>query len=106
MVILHLLLYLGSIWISSELKGLNDDCEHFECFPPGHLYSSKLGGLRQWYNPPWFSETIPSTPYDPLALRHAFENVRPLRSNSKTPIELKQFIAHGLFIIVCNMCRL
>ncbi|XP_043807148.1 asparagine synthetase [glutamine-hydrolyzing] 1 isoform X2 [Manihot esculenta] len=64
----------GSIWISSELKGLNDDCEHFECFPPGHLYSSKLGGLRQWYNPPWFSETIPSTPYDPLALRHAFEN--------------------------------
>ncbi|CAN1266588.1 Asparagine synthetase [glutamine-hydrolyzing] 1, partial [Linum perenne] len=31
----------GSIWISSELKGLNDDCEHFECFPPGHLYSSK-----------------------------------------------------------------
>ncbi|CAI0387501.1 unnamed protein product [Linum tenue] len=31
----------GSIWISSELKGLNDDCEHFQCFPPGHLYSSK-----------------------------------------------------------------
>ncbi|GLT81728.1 hypothetical protein SLE2022_001630 [Rubroshorea leprosula] len=64
----------GSVWISSELKGLNDDCEHFETFPPGHLYSSKLGGLRQWYNPPWFSEAIPSTPYDPLVLRRAFEN--------------------------------
>ncbi|GKU93409.1 hypothetical protein SLEP1_g7002 [Rubroshorea leprosula] len=64
----------GSVWISSELKGLNDDCEHFETFPPGHLYSSKLGGFRRWYNPPWFSEDIPSTPYDPLALRHAFEN--------------------------------
>ncbi|KAF5470421.1 hypothetical protein F2P56_010938 [Juglans regia] len=63
----------GSIWISSELKGLNDECEHFESFPPGHLYSSKQAGLRQWYNPPWFSEAIPSTPYDPLALRHAFE---------------------------------
>ncbi|CAK7330545.1 unnamed protein product [Dovyalis caffra] len=63
----------GSVWISSEMKGLNDDCEHFECFPPGHLYSSKTGGLRRWYNPPWFSEAIPSTPYDPLALRHAFE---------------------------------
>ncbi|KAJ0722898.1 putative asparagine synthase (glutamine-hydrolyzing) [Helianthus annuus] len=64
----------GSVWISSELKGLNDDCEHFEVFPPGHLYSSKSGGFRRWYNPPWFSETIPSTPYDPLVLRRAFEN--------------------------------
>ncbi|CAN1354612.1 Asparagine synthetase [glutamine-hydrolyzing] 1 [Linum perenne] len=65
----------GSIWVSSEMKGLHDDCEHFECFPPGHLYSSKLGSLKRWYNPPWFSEAIPSTPYDPLALRHAFETV-------------------------------
>ncbi|KAG8488562.1 hypothetical protein CXB51_016296 [Gossypium anomalum] len=64
----------GSVWISSEMKGLNDDCEHFECFPPGHLYSSKTGGFRRWYNPPWFSETIPSVPYDPLVLRRAFEN--------------------------------
>lgn len=69
----------GSIWISSELKGLHDDCEHFEVFPPGHLYSSKTGGLKRWYNPTWFSEAIPSTPYDPLVLRRAFENVRPLR---------------------------
>ncbi|CAI0399956.1 unnamed protein product [Linum tenue] len=64
----------GSIWISSELKGLNDDCEHFQCFPPGHLYSSNNGGFRRWYNPIWFSEAIPSSPYDPLALRRAFEN--------------------------------
>lgn len=58
------------------MKGLNDDCEHFEWFPPGHLYSSKERGFRRWYNPPWFSEAIPSAPYDPLALRHAFEKVR------------------------------
>uniref|UniRef100_Q9SP20 Asparagine synthetase [glutamine-hydrolyzing] n=1 Tax=Helianthus annuus TaxID=4232 RepID=Q9SP20_HELAN len=64
----------GSVWISSELKGLNDDCEHFEVFPPGHLYSSKTGGFKRWYNPLWFAETIPSTPYDPLVLRCAFEN--------------------------------
>ncbi|PPS06408.1 hypothetical protein GOBAR_AA14195 [Gossypium barbadense] len=64
----------GSVWIASELKGLNDDCEHFESFPPGHLYSSKSGGFRRWYNPPWFSEVTPSVPYDPLVLRRAFEN--------------------------------
>jgi asparagine synthase (glutamine-hydrolysing) len=55
------------------MKGLNDDCEHFEIFPPGHLYSSKQGGFKRWYNPTWFSEAIPSVPYDPLALRKAFE---------------------------------
>lgn len=78
----------GSIWISSELKGLNDDCEHFECFPPGHTYSSKEGGLRRWYNPPWFSEAVPSTPYDPLALRRAFENVGLFHSSSQWEVIL------------------
>ncbi|KAF1894832.1 hypothetical protein Lal_00028276 [Lupinus albus] len=63
----------GSVWISSELKGLIDDCENFKSFPPGHLYSSKEREFRRWYNPPWFSEAIPSAPYDPLALRIAFE---------------------------------
>ncbi|RWW70606.1 hypothetical protein BHE74_00021700 [Ensete ventricosum] len=63
----------GSVWISSEMKGLNDDCEHFEVFPPGHLFSSKGGIYRRWYNPPWYSEAIPSVPYDPLVLREAFE---------------------------------
>ncbi|KAL4189732.1 hypothetical protein AMTRI_Chr08g166850 [Amborella trichopoda] len=64
----------GSVWVSSELKGLHDECEHFESFPPGNLYSSKSGGFKRWYNPPWYNEGIPSTPYDPLVLRKAFEN--------------------------------
>lgn len=34
-----------------------------------------VGGLRRWYNPPWYSELVPSTPYDPLVLRNAFEQV-------------------------------
>lgn len=38
--------------------------------------SNGAGGFRRWYNPPWFSEAIPSTPYDPLVLRKAFEDVR------------------------------
>lgn len=34
-----------------------------------------VGGLRRWYNPPWFSELVPSTPYDPLLVRNTFEKV-------------------------------
>ncbi|KAK1269290.1 Asparagine synthetase [glutamine-hydrolyzing] 2 [Acorus gramineus] len=63
----------GSIWFASEMKALSDDCERFTTFLPGHLYSSKRGELRRWYNPPWYSESIPPTPYDPLVLREAFE---------------------------------
>ncbi|KAM0831128.1 hypothetical protein ACQ4PT_065752 [Festuca glaucescens] len=63
----------GSVWFSSEMKALSDDCERFISFPPGHLYSSKTGSLRRWYNPPWFSESIPSAPYDPLLIRESFE---------------------------------
>ncbi|CAN6216622.1 unnamed protein product [Urochloa humidicola] len=68
----------GSVWIPSEMKALHDECEHFEIFPPGHLYSSNStgggGGFSRWYNPPWYNhDIIPSVPYDPLAVRKAFE---------------------------------
>ncbi|MBA0562688.1 hypothetical protein Golob_007713 [Gossypium lobatum] len=63
----------GSVWFASEMKALSDDCEQFMSFLPGHIYSSKQGALRRWYNPPWYSEKIPSTPYDPKVLREAFE---------------------------------
>lgn len=33
----------GSVWFASEMKALKDDCERFEIFPPGHIYSSKAG---------------------------------------------------------------
>ncbi|XP_020531775.1 asparagine synthetase [glutamine-hydrolyzing] 2 isoform X2 [Amborella trichopoda] len=63
----------GSTWFASEMKALSDDCERFRTFPPGHIYSSKTGDLRRWFNPPWYSERIPATTYDPLVLREAFE---------------------------------
>ncbi|XP_028783980.1 asparagine synthetase [glutamine-hydrolyzing] 2-like [Neltuma alba] len=71
-------LYIGwaedaSCWVSSEYKTMHEDCEHYERFQPGTLYSSKDKGFRRWYNPPWFSEAIPSTPYDPMLLRTSLE---------------------------------
>jgi asparagine synthetase B (glutamine-hydrolysing) len=66
----------GAVYFASEMKALKDDCERFEIFPPGHIYSSKSGGLRRYFNPPWYSESIiPYTPYDPAVLRVAFEKV-------------------------------
>ncbi|KAM7262251.1 hypothetical protein ACFE04_021328 [Oxalis oulophora] len=75
----------GSIWFASEMKALIDDCERLISFPPGHIYSSKQGGLRRWYNPVWFSEQIPTTPYEPLVLREAFEKSVEKRLMSDVP---------------------
>ncbi|GJN07211.1 hypothetical protein PR202_ga25023 [Eleusine coracana subsp. coracana] len=50
------------------------------------LYIGKNGGgFRRWYNPPWFSEEIPSVPYDPLALRKAFEKAVTKRLMTDVP---------------------
>ncbi|CAI6006061.1 unnamed protein product [Closterium sp. NIES-64] len=75
----------GSLWFASEMKAVKDDCEQFETFPPGSVSSSKAKMPRRWYNPAWYDEHIPSArpawydehipsaPYDPIALRAAFE---------------------------------
>ncbi|KAL8475096.1 hypothetical protein ACS0TY_030757 [Phlomoides rotata] len=75
----------GSTWFASEMKALSDDCERFMSFLPGHIYSSKTGSLRRWYNPPWYAETIPSTPYEPLVLRKAFEKAVTKRLMTDVP---------------------
>jgi len=63
----------GSVWFSSEMKCLAEECERFQEFPPGHFWSSKSGELKRWYNPPWFDEHIPSTPTDLVSLEKVLD---------------------------------
>eukprot|EP00607_Mallomonas_marina_P007490 CAMPEP_0182416496 /NCGR_PEP_ID=MMETSP1167-20130531/803_1 /TAXON_ID=2988 /ORGANISM="Mallomonas Sp, Strain CCMP3275" /LENGTH=225 /DNA_ID=CAMNT_0024589303 /DNA_START=41 /DNA_END=715 /DNA_ORIENTATION=- len=63
----------GSMWFSSEMKGLNQDCSTFHSFPPGHYYSSKTKKFTKWYTPTWANDIVPTTPYNPIMLRTAFE---------------------------------
>lgn len=41
----------GSVWLSSEMKCLKDDCTRFQQFPPGHYYDSRVGEFKRYYNP-------------------------------------------------------
>jgi len=63
----------GALWFASELKGLCEDCERFEEFPPGCYWSSNTNEFRRWYNPQWWTEEVPNNPLDLVALRTAFE---------------------------------
>ncbi|XP_040369267.1 asparagine synthetase [glutamine-hydrolyzing] 2-like [Rosa chinensis] len=84
---------------------LSDDCERFVSFPPGHLYSSKQGGLRRWYNPQWFLEKIPSTPYDPFVLHEAFEKAVLKRLMTDVPFGVLLSGALDSSLVAAVACR-
>eukprot|EP00904_Undaria_pinnatifida_P008512 jgi/Undpi1/4791/HiC_scaffold_19.g08144.m1 len=63
----------GSVWISSEMKGLASECRGLKAFPPGHSYSSKTGVFSLWYNPVWRTiKEHPTRPVDLTRLRESF----------------------------------
>ena len=44
----------GKVYIASELKALEGQCERYEPFLPGHYYWSKTPGMKRWYKRDWF----------------------------------------------------
>ena len=44
----------GTVYVASELKALEGQCERYEPFLPGHYYWSKTPGMRRYYHRDWF----------------------------------------------------
>ena len=44
----------GTVYVASELKALEGECEHYEPFLPGHYYWSREPGMRRYYRRDWF----------------------------------------------------
>lgn len=44
----------GKVYVASELKALEGQCERYEPFLPGHYYWSKDPGMKRWYKRDWF----------------------------------------------------
>ncbi|WP_458068574.1 asparagine synthase B [Rhodanobacter sp. BL-MT-08] len=64
----------GRLCVASEMKSLVGLCADVASFPPGHIYDSASGELRQYYVKPWrdYSHTQ-GTSVEPAALKLAFE---------------------------------
>lgn len=45
----------GKVYVASELKALEGQCERYEQFLPGYYYWSKEPGLKRYYTRDWFS---------------------------------------------------
>ena len=43
----------GTIYVASELKALEGQCERYEPFLPGHYYWSKTPGMKRYYHRDW-----------------------------------------------------
>ena len=43
----------GTIYVASELKALEGQCERYEPFLPGHYYWSKNPGIKRYYQRDW-----------------------------------------------------
>ncbi|KAI9095277.1 asparagine synthase [Phlyctochytrium arcticum] len=52
----------NSVWFSSEMKCLNEDCDRIIAFPPGHYYSSETGKTTEYYKPEWYSDIARGLP--------------------------------------------
>lgn len=75
----------GSTWFASEMKALCQDCATFHTFPPGHFYSSKTKTFTKWYTPTWANDIVPTSPFNPILLRTAFETAVKRRMMSDVP---------------------
>lgn len=70
----------GSVWFSSELKALQEHCDHMECFPPGSykvgksLDSNFESNIKKFYQEKWQSDPkhLPTQKYDPMEFRQKF----------------------------------
>ncbi len=45
----------GKVYVASELKALEGQCERYKPFLPGHYYWSREPGMKRYYKRDWFS---------------------------------------------------
>jgi len=60
----------GMVFVASELKALEGECERYEPFLPGHYYWSKAPGMKPWYKRDWMEyDNVKDNPASSDAIR-------------------------------------
>lgn len=63
----------GSVYVASEMKSLHEQCNKFQQFPPGHIYTNYNAteengktnasiAFERWYRPNWAPDMKPGVP--------------------------------------------
>ena len=65
----------GTVYVASELKALEGQCDHYEPFLPGHYYWSKEPGMKRYYQRDWFEyESVKDNEASVDAIHDALED--------------------------------
>eukprot|EP01047_Picozoa_sp_COSAG01_P052803 COSAG01_NODE_5590_length_4160_cov_1.695395_6_plen_292_part_00 len=79
----------GAVCFASEMKAIQERCEQFEQFPPGHFFVSGDSAPRRWFRPHWLSGATPlnnaGTRVDLALLRETFERAVTKRMMADVP---------------------
>lgn len=76
----------GKVYVASELKALEGQCERYEPFLPGHYYWSKDPGMKRWYKRAWFDyDAVKDNPASSEDIRQALRNAVKKQMMSDVP---------------------
>lgn len=76
----------GKVYVASELKALEGQCERYEPFLPGHYYWSKDPGMKHWYKRDWFDyDAVKDNPASSEDIRQALRNAVKKQMMSDVP---------------------
>lgn len=65
----------GKVYVASELKALEGQCDSYEPFLPGHYYWSREGKMKRYYTRDWFSyDNVKDNPASVQALHDSLED--------------------------------
>ncbi len=65
----------GKVYVASELKALEGNCDRYEQFLPGHYYSSREGKMTRYYRRDWTDyDSVKDNPASVEELRGALED--------------------------------
>ena len=81
----------GTVYVASELKALEGQCERYEPFLPGHYYWSREPGMKRYYQRDWFE-------YD--ALKNNESSVDAIRDALKDSVrrQLMSDVPYGVLL--------
>lgn len=77
-----------TIYFSSEMKALHEECDNIIAFPPGHFYDSNTKSLTRYYQPTWWDGdkgVVPHNEVDYTLLRESLEAAVKKRLMSEVP---------------------
>lgn len=102
----------GSVYVSSEMKAIVGQCNKFQNFPPGHIFTNKgpnANKFMRWYEPTWAPKMLPglkppAEPYQSDMLRTAFEKavVRRMMSDVPWGVLLSGGLDSSLVASICS----